>query len=75
MDTLDKIIDIGEALAVTITELKVRDEIPMTRQQAAVYLGVSDSTIDNYRKQGRIQIAVKHGITGYLPSDLRKIRK
>lgn len=72
---LDRIIDIGEALAIAIAELKERDDIPMTRQQAAVYLGVSDSTIDNYRKQGRIQVTVKHGITGYLPTDLRRIKK
>ena len=55
MDKIDTLIDIGNAILRALNEMKERDEIPMTRQQAAVYLGVSLTTIDNYRKQGRIR--------------------
>ena len=74
MEQLDHLISIGEAILASINELKARDEIPMTRQQAAVYLGVSVSTINNYVKKG-LKPTVKHGISGYLPSDLNKYRK
>ena len=49
MDKIDTLIDIGNAILRALNEMKERDEIPMTRQQAAVYLGVSLTTIDNYR--------------------------
>ena len=74
MDKIDTLIDIGNAILRALNEMKERDEIPMTRQQAAVYLGVSLTTIDNYRKQGRIRQVVKDGIVGYLPSDLKQAR-
>jgi len=73
-DKLNNIISIGEAILSALTELKARDEMPMTRQQAAVYLGVSVSTINNYAKRG-LKPVVKNGIAGYLPSDLNKFRK
>lgn len=75
MDKIDKLISIGEAILVALSELKERDEIPMTRQQASVYLGVSLTTIDNYRKEGRIKQVTKDGLVGYLPSDLKAVRK
>lgn len=75
MEKIDQLISIGEAILQAINEMKSRDEIPMTRQQAAVYLSVSESTIDNYRKQGRIRQVTKHGIVGYLPSDLKSAKK
>ena len=74
MDKIDTLIDIGNAILRALNEMKERDEIPMTRQQAAVYLGVSLTTIDNYRKQGRIRQVVKDGIVGYLPSALKQAR-
>ena len=74
MDKIDTLIDIGNAILRALNEMKERDEIPMTRQQAAAYLGVSLTTIDNYRKQGRIRQVVKDGIVGYLPSDLKQAR-
>lgn len=75
MDKMDELISIGQAILHALNELKARDEIPMTRQQAAAYLGVSLSTIDNYRKQGRIRQVVKHGIAGYLPSELKSAKQ
>lgn len=75
MDKIDTLIDIGNAILRALNEMKERDEIPMTRQQAAVYLGVSLTTIDNYRKQGRIRQVVKDGIVGYLPSDLKHAKQ
>ena len=74
-DKLNNIISIGEAILSALTELKARDEMPMTRQQAAVYLGVSVSTINNYAKKKGLKMTVKNGISGYLPSDLNKFRK
>lgn len=73
-DKLDNLITIGEAILKALTDMKSQDEIPMTRQQAAVYLGVSVSTINNYAKKG-LKVKVKNGITGYLPSDLNAYRK
>lgn len=75
MDKIDKLISIGEAILISLAELKERDEIPMTRQQASVYLGVSLTTIDNYRKQGRIHQVTKDGLVGYLPSELKATRR
>ena len=75
MDKMDELISIGRAILLAINELKERDEIPMTRQQASVYLGVSLTTIDNYRKQGRIRQVVKDGIVGYLPSELKLAKR
>jgi len=72
---LDNLITIGEAFTDILTDMKVRDEIPMTRQQAAYYLGVSISTISNYVASGKLTKSVKHGIVGYLPSDLRQLKK
>ena len=74
MEKIDHLISIGEAILDALNELKEKDEIPMTRQQAAVYLGVSVSTINNYVKKG-LKPSVKHGIAGYLPSDLKKFKK
>ena len=71
---LDNLISIADAIASALVELKERDEIPMTRQQAAVYLGVSVSTINNYAKKG-LRMTTKHGIVGYLPSDLKQFKK
>lgn len=75
MEKIDQLITIGEAILQAINDLKAKDEIPMTRQQAAVYLGVSLSTINNYVTSGRLTKKVKSGIAGYLPSDLKGIRK
>lgn len=75
MDKIDKLISIGEAILISLAELKASNEIPMTRQQASVYLGVSLTTIDNYRKQGRIHQVTKDGLVGYLPSELKATRK
>lgn len=72
---LDNLITIGQTISEVVTDMKVRDEIPMTRQQAAIYLGCSISTISNYVAQGKLTKNTKHGIVGYLPSDLRKLRK
>ena len=72
---LDNLITIGQTISEVVTDMKVRDEIPMTRQQAAIYLGVSVATISNYVNQGKLTKKVKHGIVGYLPSDLRTLRK
>jgi hypothetical protein len=74
MDTIDHIIDVGQALVIALNELKERDDIPMSRQQAAVYLGVSVSTISNYQLTGRLEKKVKNGIVGYMPADLRRIK-
>ena len=73
-DKLDNLISIGVAILNALTDMKAQDEIPMTRQQAAIYLGVSTSTINNYVKKGLKQ-SVKHGIVGYLPSELNKFKK
>jgi len=75
MEQLDNLITIGQTITAIVTDMKVRDEIPMTRQQAAVYVGCSISTINNYVAQGKLTKKVKQGIAGYLPSDLRKLRK
>lgn len=75
MDSIDRIMDIGQALSIAVNELKVRDDIPMTRQQAAVYLGVSVSTISNYQASGKLEKKVKNGLAGFMPSDLRRIKK
>ncbi len=72
---LDYLISIGEAFTDILTDMKARDEIPMTRQQAAIYIGVSVATISNYVNQGKLTKKVKHGIVGYLPSDLRQLKK
>jgi len=71
----DNLITIGQTIAEVITDMKVRDEIPMTRQQAAIYLGVSESTVNNYVKSGKLTKKVKNGLIGYMPSDLRPLRK
>lgn len=71
---MNRLITIGEAILRAIQELEVQQEIPMNRQQAAAYLGVSVSTINNYAKRG-LKPVVKNGIAGYLPSDLNKFRK
>ncbi|MDR9825189.1 hypothetical protein RCJ22_06200, partial [Vibrio sp. FNV 38] len=71
---IDHIIDVGQALVIALNELKERDDIPMSRQQAAVYLGVSVSTISNYQLTGRLEKKVKNGIVGYMPADLRRIK-
>lgn len=75
MEKIDQLISIGEAILQAINELKEKDEIPMTRQQAAVYLGVSVSTINNYCKNKGLKPTVKYGIVGYLPSELNKYKK
>ena len=75
MEQLDHLVTIGEAILDAINDLKADKEIPMTRQQAAVYVGCSPSTIANYVAQGKLTKKVKQGIAGYLPSDLRKLRK
>lgn len=72
---LDNLITIGQTITQVVSDMKVRDEIPMTRQQAAYYLGVSISTISNYVASGKLTKSVKHGIVGYLPSDLRQLKK
>lgn len=72
---LDDIITIGQTITEVITDMKIRDEIPMTRHQAAIYLGVSESTINNYVKSGKLTKKTKYGIVGYMPSDLRQLRK
>lgn len=71
---MNRLISIGEAILKVLEEQEMKQEIPMNRQQAAVYLGVSVSTINNYVKKG-LKPVVKNGITGYLPSDLNKFRK
>jgi len=72
---LDDIITIGQTITEVITDMKIRDEIPMTRHQAAIYLGVSESTVNNYVKSGKLTKKVKNGLIGYMPSDLRPLRK
>lgn len=74
MTAIDQIIDVGQALVIALNELKERDDIPMTRQQAAVYLGVSVSTISNYQSSGKLEKKVKNGLAGFLPADLRRIK-
>lgn len=75
MNKIDRLISIGEAILVALTDLKASNEIPLTRQQAAAYLGVAVTTIDNYRKAGLIKQVTKDGLVGYLPSDLKAARK
>ena len=72
---LDYLISIGEAMTDVLTDMKARDEIPMTRQQAAIYLGVSVATISNYVNQGKLTKKTKYGLIGYMPADLRQLKK
>lgn len=65
--------DIGQAILEAIREMRDFD-IPLNRQQAAVYLGVSSSTIPNYVKRGLLKKKVHKGLSGYLVSDLDKLR-
>lgn len=74
MDKIDNLITIGEAILQILTERKAQEDIPLNRQQAAYYLGVNPHTIDNYRKSGRLRKCVKHGLEGYLISDLDKCK-
>lgn len=74
MERIGHLVTIGEAMLAALQELEMKLDMPMTRQQAAVYLGVSKSTINNYVKRG-LKPTVKHGIVGYLAADLEKFRK
>lgn len=74
MDKIDNLISIGEAILRILTERKAQDDIPLNRQQAACYLGVHPHTIDNYRRTGRLEKCVRHGIEGFLSSDLDKLK-
>lgn len=65
---------ISEVIAEVLAQIKPFD-IPLTRQQAAVYLGVCPHTIDNYRAQGRLKLVSNKGLTGYFKEDLDKLRK
>ena len=49
--------------------------IPLTAKQAAVYLGVSSSTITNYRSRGLIKPVYRNGLRGYDRVELDKLRK
>lgn len=49
--------------------------IPFTATQAAAYLGVSRSTISNYKRKGLLKPVVKHGLSGYLITDLDKLKQ
>lgn len=49
--------------------------IPLTATQAAAYLNVSRSTISNYKRKGLLKPVVRHGLSGYLISDLDKLKK
>jgi len=49
--------------------------IPFTATQAAAYLGVSRSTISNYKRKGLLKPVVRHGLSGYLISDLDKLKQ
>lgn len=75
MKKIGDYVKVGDLLVDVLAELKVRDEIPMTRQQAAAYLGVSVSTISNYLSCGKLIKKVKNGISGIMPEDLRSIKK
>lgn len=74
-ERLNRIITIGEAILKVLEQMESKQEIPYNRQQAAAYLGVSDTTIDNYRKRGLLTLKVQNGIRGYLRQDLDTLRK
>lgn len=50
-------------------------DIPLTPGQAAVFLGVSSSTITNYRAKGLLQKKTRNGLVGYLRQDLEKLKR
>ena len=49
--------------------------IPLTAKQAAVYLGVSASTMTNYRSRGLIKQVYRNGLKGYDRTDLDKLKR
>lgn len=74
MLTREDIRMIGDIVAEVLADVKPID-IPLTRQQAAFYLDVSLTTIDNYRKKGMIKMVTRGCLVGYLKKDLDRIRK
>lgn len=50
-------------------------DIPLTLQQAAVFLNCSTQTIANYRNRGLIKKRVRNGLAGYLRIDLEELKK
>lgn len=73
MLTADDLKQIGDIVSQILADSKP-DDIPLTRQQAAYYLGVSLCTIDNYRKRGLIKLSTRGTLVGYLKKDLNKIK-
>lgn len=72
---LNRIENIGNVLLERLTYLAKINEMPMTTQQAAYYLNCSVKTIYNYKRQGLLKEAVKGKLSGFLPSDLDKLRQ
>lgn len=74
-ERLCRIESIGNLILQTVTEMKGRDDIPLTRKQAAWYLGVSPQTIDNYRSRGILDLVVVDGLVGYPKQRLDELRR
>lgn len=65
---------IGELMDQILAELKTED-IPLTRNQAAVFLDVSPKTIDHYKQKGLLKQIVKYNLVGYSKADLMRIKQ
>jgi hypothetical protein len=74
-ERLGRIESIGNLILDTLTKMKVESDIPMTRKQAAWYLGVSTQTIDNYRSRGILELVVVDGLVGYPLSRLEELKR
>ena len=52
-----------------------RDGVPLTRKQAAWYIGRDPHTIDEYRRRGILTLYVVDGLVGYRRSELDKVKR
>jgi hypothetical protein len=66
---------VGNIIVELLKEMRGGQTIPLSRKQAARYIGCCPNTIDNYRKRGLLKQHAIGGITGYLTSDLDAIKK
>lgn len=74
-ERLSRIETVGNLILDIVTGMKAEQDIPLTRKQAAWYLGVSVQTVDNWREKGILELVVVDGLVGYPLSRLEELRR
>lgn len=74
-ERLCRLESIGNLILDQLVRMKAEQDVPLTRKQAAWYLGVSVQTIDNWRARGILELVVVDGLVGYPLSRLDELKR